>query len=83
MSRYRPNTIIPVDMDGNSIADARSKKLNRGIRIIQVPVIDDKLEIDGWLGTTPEEYTDIPSDELVIYLSLSEESAELGLRRCL
>ena len=65
-------------MDGNPIADARSEKLNRGIKIIQYQVIDEKFEIGAWLANTPQEYVNFPSDELVIHLSLSEQTAQLA-----
>jgi hypothetical protein len=67
-----------IEGEANPIADARSRKLNRAFRIIQSRVSDDKVQIDRWLATYPQENTDLPKDELFIHLSLSEESAELA-----
>ena len=76
MSRTYGDGITPLERDGNPIADARSQKLDRALRIIQDRVTDDEFEIGGWV-TTEKEFLDVlPKDEMVIWLTLSEESAE-------
>ena len=55
-----------------------SRGLNRGFRIIQHHPIGNDLEITAWLKKYEPEYTDLPTDELVINLSLSQESADLA-----
>ncbi|HSH82302.1 MAG TPA: hypothetical protein VLA19_27560 [Herpetosiphonaceae bacterium] len=67
----------PFERDGNPIFDGRSQELNRAFRIIQHPAVGNDLEITAWLKSYEEEYADLPADELVINLSLSEESAQL------
>ena len=68
----------PFDLDGNPIFDGRSEKLNRAFRIIQHPAVGDDIEIAAWIKSYEAEYSDLPRDELVINLSLSEGSAELS-----
>jgi hypothetical protein len=70
----------PFELDGNPIFDARSKKLNRAFRIIQHRPEKDELEIAAWIKTYEEEYIDLPRAELVINLSLSQESADVARR---
>lgn len=77
--RTTPNG-TPVERDGNPIADGRSQRLNRGFRIIQHRASEDEIEISAWLKAYEEEFTDLPRDELVINLSLSEESSRLAER---
>ena len=65
----------PFERDGNPIFDARSEKLGRAYKIIQHAPTSSEVEIAAWLKHYPEEYVDLPRDELVINLGLSEESA--------
>lgn len=66
------------ELDGNPIIDGRSEKLDRAFRIIQHSSVSDEIEISAWLKNYEEEYTDLPRDELVINLSLTQESARLA-----
>jgi hypothetical protein len=68
----------PFELDGNPIFDGRSQKLNRAFRIIQHCAAGNELEIAAWLNSYEEEYTDLPRHELVINMSLSQESAQLA-----
>src|SRR5690348_682893 len=68
----------PMEADGNPIFDGRSERLDRAFRIIQHRPIGDDVEIAAWLKTYEAEYTDLPRHELVINLSLSQESADLA-----
>jgi len=68
----------PIDMDGNPIFDGRSEELDRAFRIIQHRAIGDEVEIAAWLKAYEEEYADLPQHELVLNLSLSEESARVA-----
>jgi len=77
LQRYYGDGITPMEKDGNPIFDGRSQKLNRAFRIIQQPAISDELEIVAWLNHE-EEYTELPRDEMVLNLSLSQESAALA-----
>ena len=80
--RWMPKThfdrIPPDDGEANPIFDARSRRLDRAIQIIQYPMTDDKIEMGGWVETRPAGESELPSEEMVIHLSLSEESAELA-----
>jgi hypothetical protein len=76
ITRQSPNG-TPVELDGNPISDGKSEKLDRAFRIIQHRPQGDELEISAWLKHYEAEYADLPRDELVINLSLSEESADL------
>src|SRR5262245_3776887 len=75
--RQSPNG-TPYEKDGNPIYDARSERLDRAFRIMQYSAISDAVGIDAWMKNYEEEYTDLPRNELVINLSLSQESAELA-----
>jgi hypothetical protein len=66
----------PMELDGNPIFDGRSQYLNRAFRIIQHEAVGEEIEIAAWLKNYEEEYTELPRDELVINLSLSQESAQ-------
>ncbi|HEV2992585.1 MAG TPA: hypothetical protein VG759_29405 [Candidatus Angelobacter sp.] len=66
------------ELDGNPIFDGYSPKLNRAFRIMQHLPVGDQLEIAAWLKTYEEEYSDLPREELVINLSLSQESVQLA-----
>lgn len=66
----------PFELDGNPIFDARSVERDRAVRVIQHYTTTDDVEIVAWLKHYPEEFLDLPSDELVINIGLSEESAE-------
>jgi hypothetical protein len=68
----------PFELDGNPIFDGRSKKLNRAFKILQHPSVGNGLEIVAWLKTYEKEYSDLPHEELVINLSLSQESARVA-----
>jgi hypothetical protein len=67
-----------MELDGNPIFDGRSKRLERAFTIIQHRAMGDEVEIAGWLKTYEPEYSDLPRHELVLNLSLSEESAALA-----
>lgn len=58
--------------------DAGSERLDRAFRIIQHSAVSDEVEIAAWLKSYEEEYTDLPRNELVINLSLSQESAQMA-----
>jgi len=75
--RQTPNG-TPVEKDGNPIYDARSERLDRAFRIMQYRAVSDRVEIEAWLKSYEEEYTELPRNELVINLSLSQESAQLA-----
>jgi len=76
--RQSPNG-TPYEKDGNPIYDARSERLDRAFRIIQYSPVSDEVEIAAWLKSYEEfEYRDVPGNELVINLSLSQESAQLA-----
>jgi hypothetical protein len=76
--RQSPNG-TPYEKDGNPIYDARSERLDRAFRIIQHSAVSDEVEIAAWLKSYEEfEYRDVPDNELVINLSLSQESAQLA-----
>lgn len=75
--RHNPDG-TPVERDGNPIFDGRSQELNRAFRVIQHPPVGDELELVAWLQSYEEEYADLPRAELIINLSLSEESAQLA-----
>ena len=65
--------------EGNPMCDALSERLDRALRIIQVESDGAQHHVVAWmqhererhLGFVPDEW---PSDELVIVLSLSEET---------
>jgi hypothetical protein len=68
----------PVEMDGNPIYDGRSRKNSRAFRVLQHRPVSDNLEIVAWLETNREGYPEIPNAELVLNLSLSEESGQMA-----
>jgi len=68
----------PVEMDGNPIYDARSRKINRAFRVLQHRPVSENLEIVAWLKTYDDESPEFPSAEMVINLSLSEESEHMA-----
>ena len=74
--RYADGT--PFELDGNPIFDGRSQRLNRAFRIIQHRPLGNDIELAAWVKTYEEEFTDLPREELVINLSLSEESTQLA-----
>ena len=81
LSRAHFEQVPPTDGEANPITSRRSRNLNRAFRVIQYPVEDDKLLIGGYVTSDPEnEDYDLPRDEMVIQLSLSEESAEAARR---
>jgi hypothetical protein len=68
----------PFELDGNPIIDGRSQRLDRAFKIMQhPPTTENEIEIAAWLKSYESEYTDMPRDELVINLALSEETAQL------
>jgi hypothetical protein len=69
----------PMELDGNPIYDARNDGLMRAFRIIQHAPMSDDLEIVGWISACEEEYAELPRHELVINMSLSEESLSEAL----
>ena len=74
----RPNGDgTPAERNGNPIFDGRSDELQRAVQILQHPALGDALEITAWV-TTHEPHPAFPRQELVLSLSLSEESAALA-----
>jgi hypothetical protein len=79
--RWIPQTYangMPIERDGNPIFDGRSDDLDRAFRIIQHAAVSDEVELAAWVKSYEEEYEELPRDELVFNLSLSEESATLA-----
>jgi hypothetical protein len=72
--------VTPMQKDGNPIFDGYSQALGRAFRIIQQPPESDGLEIAAWIKTydLEGETTLLPASELVLNLSLSDESAEVA-----
>jgi hypothetical protein len=72
----------PIPRDGNPIFEARSETLQRAVRIIQSPPRTDLVEIAAWVDTFDFADAGGPgfTEELVINLSLSEESSRLARR---
>ena len=66
----------PMEPDGNPIFDGRSDALNRAFRIMQHRPVGNDVEIAAWVKSYEPEYSDLPRDELIINLSLSQESAD-------
>jgi hypothetical protein len=75
--RQSPNG-TPYEKDGNPIYDARSERLDRAFRICQYSLASDEVGIAAWLKSYEEGYHELPRNELVINLSLSQESAQLA-----
>jgi hypothetical protein len=75
--RTSPNG-APLERDGNPIYDGRSAPLDRAFRIIQQAPVSEDIEMSAWLSHCEPEYPDLPGDELVLNLSLSEESSKLA-----
>jgi hypothetical protein len=66
-------------LDGNPIFSAYSRKLRKGIRVVQYQPESPNVEFDYWLDTYGGEITDPQSiNELVITCALSKESAMLA-----
>ncbi len=74
--QYADGTVM--ERDGNPMFDGRSDRLNRAFTIIQHRATGDELEIAAWVKSYEPEYADLPRYELVLNLSLSEESAALA-----
>jgi hypothetical protein len=74
--RQHPNGTA-MELDGNPIFDGRSDRLGRAFRIIQHSATGAEVEIAAWVKSYEPEYADLPGHELVLNLSLSEESAGL------
>ena len=64
----------PLEPDGNPIYDARNDLLKRAFRIIQHRPVSQDLELVGWISNSEAEYDQLPNSELILNLSLSEES---------
>jgi hypothetical protein len=71
--------VTPIDTPGNPIFDGLSQRLDRGFRIIQHPPVSEEPELSAWIKTYEkfdDEPTLLPTSELVLNLSLSDESAQ-------
>ncbi len=71
--------VTPIDTPGNSIFDGLSQRLDRAFRIIQHRPTGDEPELSAWIKTYEtfdDEPTLLPTSELVLNLSLSDESAQ-------
>ena len=68
----------PMEMDGNPIFDGRSERLDRAFTIVQHAPTGNEIELAAWLKRYEPEYVDLPGQELVINLSLSDESAAIA-----
>lgn len=73
----------PFERDGNPIVVVRSPRLNRAIRIVQHAPTPGDLEIAAWVEPNEGELAAVAGVELVINLSLSEETAELAAKMIL
>jgi hypothetical protein len=69
---------LPLEKEGNPIHDGRSKRMSRAFRIIQWAPKAYEPELAAWVKSYEEEFVELPRHELVINLSLSEESARLS-----
>jgi hypothetical protein len=76
--RHYADGTTPIDLDLLPIFDARSERLGRAFRIIQWRPEGDGVEIAAWLSNYEEEYVELPREELVINLSLTERSARIA-----
>jgi len=65
-------------MRGNPIFDGRSGTLNRDFKIIQMRPVAREVEIAAWVASYEPEDTALPRHELVINLTLTQESAEFA-----
>lgn len=72
----------PMPRDGNPIFDARSARRKRAIRILQSPPESSAVEIAGWIDVFDFSEAGGPglTEELVLNLSLSTESAAIARR---
>jgi hypothetical protein len=72
--------VTPIDEPGNPIFDGYSQALGRAFRIIQHPPVSEGVEIAAWTKTygSEAEPTLLPDSELVLNLSLSDESARIA-----
>jgi hypothetical protein len=70
----------PMPRDGNPILDARSERRKRAIRVIQSPPERSDVEIAAWIDAFDFSEAGGPAftEELVLNLSLSEESASIA-----
>lgn len=72
--------VTPIDTPGNPILDGFSRRLDRAFRIVQLPPTTTEVEFEAWIKSYREDRSDrsaLPAEELVMVLSLSEESATL------
>jgi hypothetical protein len=75
---YADGRPFPLEQCGNPIFDGRSDRLNRGFKIIQMRPVAHDVEIAAWVASYEPEDTDLPRHELVINLTLTQESADLA-----
>jgi hypothetical protein len=75
---YADGRPFPPELRGNPISDGRSDALNRGFKIIQMRPVSQDVEIAAWVSSYAPEDTDLPRHELVINLTLTQESADLA-----
>jgi hypothetical protein len=68
----------PMERDGNPMFDGRSQQLDRAFRIMQHRSTSDEIELAAWITSNEEEFAELPRHELVINMSLSEESAQIA-----
>jgi hypothetical protein len=72
-------TPFPDFMKGNPIHDGRSEKLDRAFQIIQDPPRKrERGVLVAWLSICDLEYREVPRDELVISLTLTDQTAALA-----
>lgn len=70
--------VKPIDRDLLPICDGWSPRADRAFRILQAPQADqERVRIAAWLNQRPED-TELPTDELVISLVLSEDSSAIA-----
>ena len=71
----------PIEPDGNPIFDGHSEELDRAFTIIQFRPKGNEIELIAHLKEYYEEYyrdVGAPRDELILVLSLSEESLQMA-----
>jgi hypothetical protein len=71
----------PIRTPGNPIIDRCNRKLDRAFQIVQHPPAGPEIDFAAWINTYEDEKAvgaDVPGSELVLSLSLSDESATLA-----
>jgi hypothetical protein len=68
----------PFELEDQQIWDGRSDRLHRAYRIYQHPPHGDHTGLAAWVKEYEEEFTELPRAELVLNLSLSDETACLA-----